>query len=597
MANLAEYNLSGTSSSFYEFSKYYSHDEIFKILCKLRCKVAFKRHKKHYYFDHLKGVKIKDNDEDLFIMSLFPPRRSWLKLEPKLRNNKNGLPKTSTERNMLCLKLTIKFYREKKLKTDFLERLDNYIEKIQNLFIMGEVKLKTPNVIPVLKKLEMDVNVCRPLSTYSLTDKIILSITNKYAVEIFDFIIKDCGYAFRAKKDIGKEFRSPNHIDAFQKIIDFRKQHSDKVIWGAECDMSKFFDTVNHSFVIKRFDKFLKQNHFQKKCKKEDLLLLRHILKEYLKSYTFNKHVRSLSSNQEYFNRFKISNGKFDWVEKEFLKEGFYKDINKAKIGIPQGGALSGFIANLLLHDADCKVIKELDNDTLYLRFCDDMLILSLDKSTCERSYTAYTDSLKRYKLIVHPHVEPPFEKRNQFWSSKSKLCYKWTSDETRDTFWVGFVGLEINYFGEIRVRRSTLKKELQKQADLMLEMKRLLKNEKRISSTSSVLGSLQKRLISMSVGRVDLWNYKIYPNVMSWAKGFKILNDNIHAKQQLKSLDRSRGLKIHKLKKFIDKKYSEDKSSVKNADNEEDNKNYQIKHFGKPYSYYYNVLKNSEDS
>lgn len=577
-----------------EFSKYYSHDAIFTVLCKLRCKVAFKRHKKHYYFDHLIGEKIKDNDEDLFLMSLFPPRRRWLKLEPKLRN-KNGLPKTSTERNMLSLKLTIKYYREKKLKADFLEKLDLYIEKLQDFFINGDINLKTPNVIPVLKKAEKGVNICRPLSTYSLTDKIILSITNKYAVDIFDLIFKDCGYAFRAKRPYSDGERAPNHIDAFQKIKDFRKQYANKVIWGAECDMSKFFDTVNHSFVIKRFDQFLKQKHFQK-CKEQDLLLLRHILKEYLRSYTFNKHVRVLSDDQGYFKRYKIINGKFDWVEREFVAECFYRDISKAKIGIPQGGALSGFIANLLLHDADCKVIKELDKDTLYLRFCDDMIILSLNKSTCERSYKAYTDALKRNKLIVHPHVEPPFEKSDQFWSSKSKLCYKWTSDKTKDTFWVGFVGLEINYFGEIRVRRSTLKKELQKQADLMLEMKRLLKNKKRKSSPSSICGSLQRRLISMSVGRVDLWNYEKYPNEMSWTKGFKILNDNVHARMQLKSLDRSRSLKIHKLMKLIEKKYSDDKKSEEvDVDNNKDINSYQIKHFGKPYSYYYNVLKKKD--
>lgn len=116
-----------------EFSKYYSHEAIFKILCKLRCKVALKRHKKHYYFDHLIEKKIKDNNDDLFLMSLFPPRRRWLKLEPKLRNDKNGLPKSSTERNMLSLKLTIKYYREK-TKGRFLERLDKYIELIQNFF-------------------------------------------------------------------------------------------------------------------------------------------------------------------------------------------------------------------------------------------------------------------------------------------------------------------------------------------------------------------------------------------------------------------------------------------------------------------------------
>lgn len=577
-----------------EFTKYYSHGAIFTILCKLRCKVAFKRHKKHYYFDHLKDQKIKDNDDDLFLMSLFPPRRKWLKLKPSLRNDKNGFPKTSTERNMISLKLTVNYFRANDPTSPFLKRLDFYIERIQEYFCKGDITLENPNVIPVFKKEENGENICRPLSTYGLTEKIILSITNKYAVDVFNDIFKDNGYAFKAKKDIGKEFRAPNHIDAFQEIIDFKAKYPNQVIWGAECDMSKFFDTVNHSFVIKRFDQFIKLKYFRK-YRQEDLSLLRHILKEYLGSYTFNKYVRSLSSDQDYFKQYQIENGKFDWVEKEFLAEGFYTNLNKAKIGIPQGGALSGFIANLLLHDADCKVIKELDKDSLYLRFCDDMIILSLNKETCERSYTAYTNSLRRNRLIVHKHVGPHFENLKNFWDSKSKLCYRWASDETKNTFWVGFVGLEINFFGEIRIRRSTLKKELKKQADLLLEMKQLLKNKKRKSSPSSILGSLQKRLISMSVGRVDLWNYQKYPNEMSWTKGFKILNDNVHARTQLKSLDRSRSLKIHKLVKFIEKKYSVDKTSKEeDVDNDQDIKSYQIKHNGKPYSYYYNVLKNS---
>lgn len=592
MAKLAEYKLSGTSHSSFQFSEYYNYEAIFNILCKLRCKVAFKRNAKHYYFDHLKGEKCNENYEDLFLMSLFPPRRKWLKLDPKLRNNKNRLPKTSTERNLISLKLTVKYYKKREPTSEFLKKLDDYIASICKQFQSGDILLNKPNVIPVLKKEDNGIKICRPLSIYNLKDKIILSIANKYAVKIFDDVFKDCGYAFRAVREFPEEYRSPNHIDAFKKIIDFKTKHSDKVIWGAECDMCKFFDTVNHSFVIKRFDQFVKQKYFMK-YGEEDLRLLRHILKEYLKSYNFNKNVRSLSSNQEYFRNFKIENGRFDWVEKEFLENDFYKHLNKTRIGIPQGGALSGFIANILLHDADCKVIKHLDGNSLYLRFCDDMIILSTDRNTCEKSYGAYINSLTKCKLVVHPHVGPDFKNLAEFWSSKSKLCYKWTSDNTKNTFWVGFVGLEVNYFGDIRIRRSTLKKELKKQADLMLEMKRILKNVKRKSSPSSILGSLQKRMVSMAVGRVDLWNYKSYPNEMSWAKGFKILNDNIHSRRQLKSLDRSRSLKIHKLMKFIEKKYREDQTTkVNNTTHKDDERSFQIKHYGKPYSYYYNTLK-----
>lgn len=96
-----------------------------------------------------------------------------------------------------------------------------------------------------------------------------------------------------------------------------------------------------------------------------------------------------------------------------------------------------------------------------------------------------------------------------------------------------------------------------------------------------------------MSVGRIDLWNYEKYPNEMSWAKGFKILNDNVHARIQLKSLDRSRSLKVYKLIKFIERKYPKDKvSKDNNQGRDTDGTRLQIKHYGKPYSYYYNVLK-----
>lgn len=83
----------------------------------------------------------------------------------------------------------------------------------------------------------------------------------------------------------------------------------------------------------------------------------------------------------------------------------------------------------------------------------------------------------------------------------------------------------------------------------------------------------------------------------MSWAKGFKILNDNVHARIQLKSLDRSRSLKVYKLIKFIERKYPKDKvSKDNNQGRDTDGTRLQIKHYGKPYSYYYNVLKNNSD-
>ncbi|MBK8362805.1 MAG: hypothetical protein IPL24_03750 [Bacteroidetes bacterium] len=49
-------------------------------------------------------------------------------------------------------------------------------------------------------------------------------------------------------------------------------------------------------------------------------------------------------------------------------------------MGIPQGGALSGLIANLVLDFADRKMQSLNDSKLLYVRFCDDMIIIHPSK-------------------------------------------------------------------------------------------------------------------------------------------------------------------------------------------------------------------------
>jgi hypothetical protein len=85
----------------------------------------------------------------------------------------------------------------------------------------------------------------------------------------------------------------------------------------------------------------------------------------------------------KYWESYSIPNGVFKWVDNELSELGYYSSIENERIGIPQGGALSGLIANIILNVAD-KVV--LETGAFYLRFCDDMIILHPDKSNCERA-------------------------------------------------------------------------------------------------------------------------------------------------------------------------------------------------------------------
>ena len=101
---------------------------------------------------------------------------------------------------------------------------------------------------------------------------------------------------------------------------------------------------------------------------------------------------------------------------------------------------------------------------------------------------------------------------------------------------------------------------------------------------------SVINRLIGMSVGRVELWNYYEIETDMCWKKGFQELNNNKHTIRQLKQLDKSRNKLYRKLSTEL---ASEEKSEEENKGNEiKKTPSRQIIDYKKPFSYYYQVLE-----
>ncbi|WP_262487412.1 reverse transcriptase/maturase family protein [Flavobacterium sp. Root901] len=426
---------------------------------------------------------------------------------------------------------------------------------------------------------ENEFNECRPICIFSLKDRIILSATNKFLTQLFDEHFQDSSYAFRSKKnDLGTIL---SHHDCINDILKYKNENKESNLYVAECDMKKFYDTVNHSIAKKLFYKLIEKS--QKLHNNLDLSIPINIFESYLNCFAFNIDMPK-SSDSKYWLSYKIPNGEFSWVAN--IISIHYPDINHERIGVPQGGALSGLIANIYLNEADVALSN---NNFLYQRFCDDMIIISDNMEDCANAKNIYEGVLYDLKLFPHPFkdennlttiTEKGINYKN-FWDGKSKGPYKWGEVGEKSFPWIGFVGYEINYLGEIRVRKRSLEKELKKQKTIVNEIRNAVKNGMR-KSKGSVTESAINRLIGMSVGRIGLNNFDEVSTDMCWKNGFKMLTFNNQSIRQIKQLDRNRSKQFYRLLKETKTPELLPKKG----------KNREIIKFNKPFSYYYQILE-----
>lgn len=600
-----------------DFESYFSSDTIISYLCKIRVKVANARNKKHlihlltdvdkynYHVNDFKRNTNIESDTNEFIKfqskfleelnQFLPSRKKWVALGKKSRINKyTNQALSSSDKNYQSLLITIKSFKEKSPNEQWLNALDRFVEDIQISVSSGTYKITPPLIFPKLKneKQNKEYNECRPLCIFSLKDRIILSITNKYLTKLLDSHFEDCSYAFRSKRN---KYNSAilTHHDCIKDVYEYRLKNQDKPLWVVECDMEKFYDSVNHKIVKELFDKLIEKTRIS--FPEKDFSKPSYIFYEFLDCYAFNKNVPS-KTDLLYWRSYDIQNGEFGWIEKSLNELSYYNDINDERIGVPQGGALSGLIANIVLDIADKEVLK---TSVFYTRFCDDMLIIHPDNNICQTAKNNYLNALKKLKLVPHKFksANELFEKRTTvnkikqeksfapFWKGKSKGPYRWGGIEDEAFPWIGFVGYEIRYDGNIRVRKRSFLKELQKQHKVVSQIKNAVRNGCR-KSRGSITESAIHRLVGMSVGRITIKNYDEVSNDLCWKNGFKELNMNKYSIQQIKQLDRNRSRLYYDLLRDLTVEESKDKIFSKQR---------KIIHFNKPFSYYYQVLERED--
>ncbi|MBI1924401.1 hypothetical protein HYR99_09135 [Candidatus Poribacteria bacterium] len=81
-----------------------------------------------------------------------------------------------------------------------------------------------------------------------------------------------------------------------------------------------------------------------------------------------------------------------------------------------------------------------------------------------------------------------------------------------------------------------------------------ILDLNKKVSDKSKeqILFRLTNKLISMSVGRIKLWEKEAQNSHFCWSSGFKLLKENDHIASQLKRLDRNRERQISRIKRKL---------------------------------------------
>ncbi len=547
------------------FEDYFSFDNIVDFLVKQRAKIAFQTHQESYLdkiLDTTTSIYL-DSKNLKFLLTLLPPRKKWSRPNNYTKRQKLN---TSIEINKSAMKNTIyKTHRQFVNKQiDFLytpkwyQNLRKYIFEINlRVFQDNSLHFEKPIIIPQPK--EKGSKEMRPIADFNLSDKLILGITNKYLTSIFDNKFLECSTAFRQR--IGNK-KAPKHHDVISDIRNFRKLHLKNNLYVAECDIRKFFDCVYHRVIRNCFFE-IKDQLIESNVIIHPIAVL--IFEKYLDAYSFNENVMSKNFNEHYWIEHDRVGSKFGWIntlEEKYSNGLLFND----QIGIPQGGALSGLMVNIIMHNIDQKIIKlgSYDSAFLYKRYCDDMVIIHDNHIKCQQLFEEYKNALTENFLEYHPPHNLKRRYGKAFWGDKikSRNTYYWGEHPLDNSIpqskWISFLGYMINYDGELKIRKKSFEKQKGKHEKELKKVIFKIKDiqpEELLKKRNSIVYSFQCKLFSMAVGKVNLQNYKNEPTKMCWGDGFKLIESNKFVHQQLRELDYSRGHTIGQLRNYIKKR------------------------------------------
>ena len=195
----------------------------------------------------------------------------------------------------------------------------------------------------------------RPISAASINSIICQTPISEYLVENLDHTFANDSFGYR-------KGRSAKHAVALVKKAIRRGAY-----FVLDADIEKFFDSVDHEILMS-----LVKDRFPN----DDLLhtLIRRYLKTGYVEAKFGVRFRKIRSKSN----------------------GYVPNVK----GIPQGGILSGLLANLYLDDMD-KLLRTHHPKVTYVRYADDFVVLSQTRSDVVKAAKLIQTFLKNYRALT----------------------------------------------------------------------------------------------------------------------------------------------------------------------------------------------------
>ena len=418
-----------------------------------------------------------DKDYDLFELTprkmlsrMMPPRATWVqpRKRKKLANDTNDKRKNAEK----ALLITIK--RDRKLQASgiafpYLDEMVRFMNRIRQRLSSDGLRFESPRLIPIYKDQEKQSDgtwkvTCRPLSVYAnLEDKIILALTSRYLTKYIDRYLHENILSYRPARFVfGMDHHVTDFNDGIRLIKAYRDAHDDCPIYAADCDIKKFYDIIPHQVVRDCFRRILNQSRLSA----EGIRQVMNVLEAYLSSYNFYTNAwLEARNNDEIFSKVRRrlhdkenkNTYQLKWVDEMMA----LPDEQRCHLGVSQGGALSLLVANIVLNDVDQVFTQQYDPNRLFVRFCDDMILLHTDYDECSRLLQKYADSLKCHGL--HYHDFESVGDRKHFWKIKSHLPFRWDDGDDNANRYIGFLGYEMRRDGRIRLRKSNIERVKEK--------------------------------------------------------------------------------------------------------------------------------------
>ena len=254
--------------------------------------------------------------------------------------------------------------------TVFMSKIDNFSDIICEKGLTGKYNFSPFREIDVPKppyerhQIEeaRKAGKIRTLSISTIQDTIfqnlIANIIYIHAEQNFKNNIDQYSYGYR---------RNKSSKLAVRRIL---KCVKDGYLYILDGDIEKFFDKIDHTLLLQKMESFFGA----------DNKLIQKFLYKFI-------NVRRIPSG-------KLSDYKNN-----------KSNVEKRNEGIPQGGVLSGLLANVFLYDFDIYVTNELlpKFNFKYFRYADDFVLLFKEKGHINNVFNLLQAYLKSQKLTLHP--------------------------------------------------------------------------------------------------------------------------------------------------------------------------------------------------